>query len=248
MYDQRERNDVMNQPAYRQLYKKIKADIERGSYSSGSFIPTEPELEQLFGVSRTTVRKAMKLLADEQLVEIKQGRGTMVLDSKTPQSFNGVTSVTESLRKRGYKVETKSRYIDRIQPPEEIASQLGLAPGENVVRVQRVQTADGVPVCIMVNHILERLVPGLDNSSDFVGLYSFLEEKYGFEICSTSDTIFAAACDFSEAQILDVPTGSPILIVERICYGRDKTPLCVDKVRVLANKYKVKITTEGRNK
>lgn len=238
----------MNQPAYRKLYQKIKKDIEKGVYSSGSFIPTEPELEQLFGVSRTTVRKAMKMLADENLVEIRQGRGTMVLDGKTPQSFNGVTSVTESLRKRGCIVETKSRYIDTIQPSGEISALLGLAPGELVVRVQRVQTADGVPVCIMVNHIPARLVPGLDNSAEFVGLYSFLEDKYGFGICSTSDTIFAAACDFSEAQILDVPTGSPILIVERICYGRDKTPLCVDKVRVLANKYKVQITTEGRNK
>lgn len=238
----------MNQPVYRNLYQTIKNDIEKGVYSAGSFIPTEPELEQLFGVSRTTVRKAMKLLADEQLVEIKQGRGTMVLDSKTPQSFNGVTSVTESLRKRGYKVATKSRYIDTILPPEEIAEQLELSPGEQVVRIQRVQTADGIPVCIMVNHIPQRLVPGLDNSSDFVGLYSYLEEEYGFEICSTSDTIFAAACDFSESQILDVQTGSPILIVERVCYGRDKKPLCVDKVRVLANKYKVKITTEGRTK
>ena len=123
----------MNQPAYRNLYQIIKNDIEKGVYSAGNFIPTEPELEQLFGVSRTTVRKAMKLLADEQLVEIKQGRGTMVLDSKTPQSFNGVTSVTESLRKRGYQVATKSRYIDAILPPEEIAGQLGLAPGEHAV-------------------------------------------------------------------------------------------------------------------
>lgn len=238
----------MKQPAYRELYQKIKDDIEKGAYSSGSFIPTEPELEQIFDVSRTTVRKAMKLLSDENLVEIKQGRGTMVLDNKTPQSFNGVTSVTESLRKHGYEVATKSRYIDIIQPPEEIASQLSLSPGEPVVRVQRVQTADGIPVCIMVNHIPERLVPGMDNSSEFIGLYSFLEDRYNIEICSTSDTISAAACDFTESQILGVPTGTPILIVERVCYNHNKEPVCVDKVRVLANKYKVKITTEGRTK
>ena len=238
----------MKQPAYRELYQKIKNDIESGVYSAGDFIPTEPELEKSFAVSRTTVRKATKLLADENLVEIRQGRGTMVLDTKTPQSFNGVTSVTESLRKHGYEVATKSRYIDIIQPSEEIASQLALSPGEKVVRVQRVQTADGIPVCIMVNHIPERLVPHMDNSSEFIGLYNYLEEKYNIEICSTSDTIFAAACDFTESQILGVPTGTPILIIERICYNRSKQPVCVDKVRVLANKYKVKITTEGRTK
>lgn len=238
----------MKQPVYRELYQQIRTEIETGKYAAGSFIPTEPELEQLYGVSRTTVRKAMKLLADEGLIEIKQGRGTMVLDSKTPQSFNGVTSVTESLRKKGHIVATKSRYIDIIKPPEEIAQLLCLESGERVVRVQRVQTADGIPVCIMVNHIPEKFVKGLDNSSDFVGLYSYLEEKYGFEIYSTNDTIFAAACDFAESQMLDVPTGSPILIVERVCYNRNKLPLCVDKVRVLANKYKVNIITEGRKK
>lgn len=238
----------MTQPAYRKLYQQIKAEIEKGLYEAGSFLPSEPELEQQFSVSRTTVRKAMKMLADDGLIEIKQGRGTMVIDSKTPQSFNGVTSVTESLRKRGYTVATKSRYIDRVQPPEDIAERLGIEPGEHAVRIQRVQTADGIPVCIMVNYIPEKLVPGLNNSSEFVGLYHFLEDTYGFEICSTDDTIFAAACDFSESQILDVPTGSPILIIERVCYDRNQQPLCVDKVRVLANKYKVKITTEGRRK
>lgn len=238
----------MTEPAYRALYRKIKGEIEKGIFEAGSFLPSEAELEAQFGVSRTTVRRAMKMLADDRLIEIRQGRGTMVSDSKTPQSFNSVTSVTESLRQRGYKVETKSRYIDRILPPEKVAEQLRIPADEPVVRVQRVQTADGIPMCIMTNYIPERLVPGLSNLSEFVGLYHFLETHYGFEIGSTDDTISAAACDFSESQILDVPTGAPILIIERVCYDRDKKPLCVDKVRVLANKYKVRISTEGRNR
>lgn len=244
-----ERTNKMNQPEYSKLYQLIKHDIEKGKYSPGDFLPSEPELERIHNISRTTVRKAMKLLAEEGLVDIKQGRGTMLLDIKTPQSFNSVTSVTESLINRGYKVATKSRYIDKIQPNEETAKKLRLAPGEQVIRVQRVQTADDVPVCIMVNYIPEKFAPGLEHTKDsFVGLYQYLEEWYGIEICSTDETIFAAACDFSEAQILNVDTGFPILIVERICYDRNKEPLCVDKVRVLANKYKVRITTQGRTK
>lgn len=101
----------MNQPEYSKLYQLIKHDIEKGKYSPVDFLPSEPELERIHNISRTTVRKAMKLLAEEGLVDIKQGRGTMVMDIKTPQSFNSVTSVTESLINRGYKVAIKSRYI-----------------------------------------------------------------------------------------------------------------------------------------
>lgn len=65
-------------PAYKAVYFSIKRAIQDGSYKAGSLLPSEPELEKQFNVSRTTVRKAISLLTTEGYLDVKQGRGTLV--------------------------------------------------------------------------------------------------------------------------------------------------------------------------
>lgn len=81
-------------------------------------------METLYQVSRTTIRKAVKLLSDEGILSVRQGCGTMVMDIRTTQNYNQVTSVTESLRKRGYDVTTGSMMIDVIPASRDIAADL----------------------------------------------------------------------------------------------------------------------------
>ena len=73
---QGERN-MTNKPIYIKIYDKIKSAIKGGPYPPGSFLPTEQELETLYQVSRTTIRKAVKLLSDEGILSVRQGCGTM---------------------------------------------------------------------------------------------------------------------------------------------------------------------------
>ena len=70
-------------PAYRQLYAELKSDIKNGKYPPGIFLPTESELEQIFDVSRTTVRRAISMLTAEGYLSVKQGRGTEVQEVST---------------------------------------------------------------------------------------------------------------------------------------------------------------------
>ena len=79
---------------YSKLYKYFKEKIENGYYKPGDLIPPEPEIEKMFSVSRTTVRKAVDLLSREGFLKAQQGKGTVVTDNKTMQSLNHVTSVS----------------------------------------------------------------------------------------------------------------------------------------------------------
>ena len=67
-------------PAYRKMYAHLKNEIKTGNYQPGSFLPTEAEMEKEFGVSRTTVRKAISMLTQEGYLSVRQGRGTEVQD------------------------------------------------------------------------------------------------------------------------------------------------------------------------
>ncbi len=235
-------------PAYMVIHDLIKKNIQDGTYSVGELLPTEPELEKIYKVSRTTIRSAMELLKEEGFVDIKQGRGTMVLDRRTIQDLNKVTSVTESLRRRGYDVRTKSMYIDLIPANEKLSEELHIKTGDSITRVQRIQLIDEKPIAIMKNYIPTSLVPGLPQfTNKFSGLYQFLEEHYHLEIDGAADKIFAKSADFAESEMLGVQPGTALLCIRRICY-RDNQAFCVDDVCILGDQYELAISTNGRYK
>ena len=99
-------------PAYLQVYNKIKGLIQDGTYPASTFLPPESDLEEMFRVSRTTVRRAIKMLSDDGIITVRQGSGTIVNGNRTTQNFNRVNSITESLKRKGYNYSTT--YIKEI--------------------------------------------------------------------------------------------------------------------------------------
>jgi GntR family transcriptional regulator len=234
-------------PSYKRVYSKMKALILDGTYPIGSLVPKEPDLCNMFGVSRTTLRKAMELIEQEGFINIQQGRGTEVLDYKTTQKLNCVTSFSETLEAKGYSVQSKSMYIDMVVPPNNVLEDLLLPPDTKVVRIQRIQLANDKPIAIMTNYIISELVPGiLSDTGTFVSLYSHLESKYGIKITSARDDIKAKVADFLESELLQIPIGSPLLVDRRITFSLNK-PIEVVLMIVDASKYEFSVTLSGRS-
>jgi DNA-binding GntR family transcriptional regulator len=233
-------------PVYKQMYNKLKKDITDGVYEVGDFLPTESELESIYSVSITTVRKVISLLVKDNLIEVRQGRGTTVLDYHSTQSLNGVTSVSETLRKQGYNVITKSIYIDKIEANKKIAMKLQLEEGASVYKIQRVLIADDDPTVIMENYIDVNLAPGLDKRADEIdSLYSFLEKNYNIIIESSTDIITATASNFIESQLLNIKPNFPLLVLKRITSDNIK-PITYDKTIVRSDKYQFELSLIGR--
>ena len=239
----------MGKPAaYIRVYEQLKQDIRTGKYPIGDLLPTETELEQMFGVSRTTVRRAMKALSADGLADIKQGRGTMVLNFRTIQDLSKVTSVTESMRRKGYVVRTKSLHIDTLAANDALAADLHLPFGGRVARVQRIQLADEKPVALMTNYIPYTLVQEIEQTTEhFSALYQFLEQRYGITIDAAKDIIQAKNADFTESELLDVPIGTALLCIKRLCF-HEKAPVCLDVVKILGDQYELENFMSGRLK
>ena len=234
---------------YQVTFEQIKKDIKSGVFRVGELLPNEQQLMEKYSVSRTTLRKAIRMLSDEGMVDVRQGRGTLVLDRRAEQDYTHVTSVTESLEKRGYTVTTKGLYIDRA--PIDMTLREIFHPGrkEQINRVQRVQCADGKPVAIMVNYIPESVAPGLlERHEQITALYRYLEEHYDFIIHHTEDTIYARGCSLIDAEVLGQEPGTPMIHVDRICYNDQNEPIDYDRVRILADWYQIHVTTTGRRR
>lgn len=90
---------------YLEVAEKIKEDIFSGKYPVGTMLPTETELEKLFDVSKITVRKAIELLAADEYVEKKSGKGTTVLSERPYNKLSKAVSFTQILEKSNLSVK-----------------------------------------------------------------------------------------------------------------------------------------------
>jgi GntR family transcriptional regulator len=233
-------------PAYVKVYSKLKGLILDDTYAIGSLIPTEPELCEMFEVSRTTIRKAVELLEQGGYVRVQQGRGTEVLDYKLTQRLNIVSSFSETLEAKGYEVRSKSMHIDMVVPPKNVLDDLGLHADTKVVCIQRIQLANGKPVALMTNYVVPDIAPGIvSESGSFVSLYHHLETKYGVLISSARDNIKAKVADFLESELLQIPIGSPLLVDRRITCSLGR-PIEVVIMIVDAAKYEFSVNLLGR--
>lgn len=212
----------------------------------GEAIATEAELEQRFGVSRITVRKAVDELASEGLVVREQGRGTFVGRPKLTHELNAITSWTEQVRALGYEPRTTHMEVETMAPPEHVARMLELED-RRAVRVKRLRLADDEPMSVMVNYFPEDLVPGFGEAGiPYESLYEYLEKGYRLVPAVAVDNVETREARDEEARLLAIRPASPVIYVTRISYLEDRSPLEVAIATFRGDRYQYRVTLSGR--
>ena len=210
-------------------------------------IPTQSELEAMFGVSRITVRKAVDELVSEGLLVRRQGKGTFVQSTKLTHELNAITSWTESLHALGYTPSTSNVEVDVMSAPKRIAKLLGLGEGEPVAKLRRVRLANGKPISLMVNYVPHALVPGLEERMHGrESLYDVLGQVYGLVPHVAEDTVETREATEQEADLLDIEPWSPVLCVTRVGYLSNGNPLELAMVTSRGDQYQYKVVLRGR--
>ncbi|MDC7227867.1 MAG: GntR family transcriptional regulator [Spirochaetales bacterium] len=234
-------------PMYMKVYRLVVKRIESNIYPVDSLLPPEPELQEEFQISRTTVRKAMELLAHDGYVTIKQGLGTRVNDRKAmSQLLNYVSSFSETLKRRGCVVTIGEAFFSRVEADAERADILEIKPGSELYYLRRVIQSDGRPVAIAENYLIPRFVPGMaDDYQSITSLYQYLEKKWGITIESAFDRITAKAAEKDEAETLGLLQGAPLLVDRRITYTMG-TAFEAVTLTIDAKSYEFGISTKGR--
>lgn len=233
-------------PRYLWVYSSLKNQIEVEDFKVGDYLPPEHKLQETFQVSRTTVRKAVEMLAQQGFVYIKQGKGTEILDFKATQKLSFVTSFSETLREQGFTVAQADITVEFVPAPRRIADDLRIEPGARLVKVDRITMANGTPIALMTNYLLPELVPGIEKKiAGMDSLYSFLESEYNLVIEVATDFISAKGAGASEAATLQVAENTPLLVVRRITHSGGK-PIEVAVLLVIADRYEYCVYTKDR--
>jgi len=204
-------------PLYQQLQRALRDAITENRLAADEALPPERDLAEEFGVSRITVRKALDALVGEGLLTRRQGAGTFVA-ARVEKSFSKLSSFTEDMISRGRRPESVwlSRSVGAVTPEESLT--LGLSPGAQVYRFNRIRYADGSPMALEYS-----TVPGFCLPSETAveeSLYDALD-KHGARPARALQRLRAVLFTAERARLLGLPDGSPGLLIERRGFLRD---------------------------
>lgn len=205
----------------------IDADITAGRLQPGQRLPTEPELCQLYQTGRHSVRRAIAALAMEGKVRVQQGSGTYV---ETPELINYTIGrrprLRQSFREQGLAPGGTRLGSFEIAADQSVARALGIAEGENVLRSDKLTTADGVPVAFgSIFHPI-RLFPGLSKRREQFESLTETYKSYGITDYVRADTtVHTRRSTPEEAHALAQHPDMPVLIVRAVDTLLDGTPI-----------------------
>lgn len=214
---------------YLDVYRRMKAEITSGALQAGDFLPTEPELMSDYGVSRTTIRKAVALLTADGYVDARQGRGTEVLaparreDRYTFTSLVGRTTVESRIVvEPEAPLVAQAATIETVPASEVVAAALNIPAGALVHRVQRLKIIGERPAAHIASYLEAERFPALEEQSGKIYyLYAYLAEEYGTRFARSQSRLTAVAADFIESRVLEVPVGSPLVMHARVTESPD---------------------------
>jgi GntR family transcriptional regulator len=221
--------------------------ISSGRIPPGSKLPPEPALAEELGVSRPTLREALRSLEEDGFVTRTSGAGTYA--THRPRLRNNLDvnfGVTEAIRASGMEPGTSQGSVHTDGATDEEATTLDLHPGDPVVRLERVRTADGDPVVLSVDVVsASRLAAAELTSMPLDGSVYELFEQHGAPVEHGVVTVEPAKADRALAKRLGVKSGALLMYMRQIDYGREGEPLLLSHEHHLAEAFEFTVVRRG---
>lgn len=226
-------------PLYSQIKKIIKSKIEEGEYKEGETIPSEKELEDIFKVSRITVRKAILELVTEGYLVRQRGKGTVVKNQKIiEENLSNIMTFTEEMKAKDIEPSTQYAKIEKVIPDSSIASFMNIDDDIQVYKIIRVRCADGEPIVIFETYINSNLNLPMDNAEYYGSLYELIKKNNNTEVYKAKEHIEAVIADEEITKFLDIKIGDPILKTIRKGYDSKERPIEYTECFYRADKYR----------
>ncbi|MFJ8738012.1 GntR family transcriptional regulator [Embleya sp. NPDC127516] len=239
---------------YRQLATAIRGDIQAGEYPPGALLPSESALSERYGVSRPTVRQALAALRTEGLVIVRRGKGSFVRDAATGPT---VTLDRAIVRSAGHYADPHGEWSQVEEPTAyrtttdtTTGPALGMDEGEAAFGCDRLISHGPTGTRAMVRMVIPFATAdaaglGNDPVRPQAELYAALEAAG--QRLTWHESVTARMPTPDETTALQLPEGTPVLIIRRIT-GGNSGPLLLEETRTGAEAAQADyvITPQGR--
>ncbi len=217
---------------YVQLYEILKKKIESGEWGVGSQIPVEEDLCKTYEVSKATVRIAIMDLVRQGYLTRQQGKGTFVCKRIIPEGLMMSTSFKELMFEAGINYSTTLLAQTMIMPTDDLDVKLGIPEDKHIIYIKRLQIADNEPILLQESFIPYHLCPQL-LAEDVVNnsIFELLEKKYRTKVTKVKDYIEITYPGPDELKLLNMPEGSPALLLEQHFYSGETQIMYIRSIK-----------------
>lgn len=204
-----------------QVRDQLLSAVHSGALEVGAKIPNEQQLCDTFGVSRVTVREAVRSLVEAGYLNRVHGSGTYVAFRPSARhSLERNLSYSTMIEEAGMRPTRRLISVDRGQASDEDANRLGIESGDPVIRVERVRHADEHPVISSVDTLPSEMLGDVSDEALAGSLYDLLQAR-GHKIAHAEATLLPVVANAQQAAILGVTPRSPLLHIAQVDWLTD---------------------------
>jgi GntR family phosphonate transport system transcriptional regulator len=223
------------------LWRRIADDLERsiagGTPAAGERLPGEIEIAARFGVNRHTVRRALAELSARGLIRAERGSGTFVEAERLRYPIGARTRFSEIVGTAGRGPEGRLIAHWRESAASELSQRLGIAPGETVIGLEILRSADRVPISCATTWLPAARAPDAARIFRAARSITGLLAHYGIgDYRRRSTRVSAATAEAIDAERLRLAPGRAVLVVDSIDVTPDGTPILTTRARFAADR------------
>jgi GntR family transcriptional regulator len=209
--------------------------------AAGARLPSETQLAQELGVSRATVREALRILEAQGMVRRRHGVGSFV----SPHGFveagiERLESFSETIARAGYRPSSELLSLSQTSLPEEVAAALQV-PSPLGFEAQTLYRADGAPILFSVVYVpldVVRSLQELEGRRHWTSMREFFNQELRRPVRYARLAVLAVAAPEGVAGHLALEPGAPVLVMEGVSYGDDDDPLMFTRAYFRTDKYR----------
>lgn len=211
-----------------QLRDRIANLIKDDGLKPGDKLPTEAQLTQRFKISRPALREALKLLEQDDIIFVEHGRGRFVSAMSAVTVERPITvfeSVTDMTLHYGYKTENRVLSVAEELPDATIAEHLKLAPGEKIIRLERLRLQKDEPIMYCIDYVPRQIIPARLYDIDWSGSLLALLERYRSRPRMSAARVSSVMLPQDVAERNDLHGFGPALLIQETCYNAAGSPV-----------------------
>jgi len=226
-------------PLYVQIAEGLIAQIESGSLCPGEQLSPERELSEKLGVTRMTLRRALRVLEVQGLIIRKHGIGTYIAEPKMERKMDIVVRFGSDMQQRGFTPQTKLISFEQIMAESSVAKDLILPISAPIYSILRLRSINHEPVMLESYMIPVQRFPGLDQYDlENRSIYEVLEDEYGVPIDRARQSFEPVVATDFEAKIMNITIGDALMLEKRLSYDANNLPIEYGKDRYRGDRFK----------
>jgi GntR family transcriptional regulator len=230
---------------HRQLAQRLRESIAGGEYPATARIPTELELTARYGVSRITARQAVAQLVREGVVVRRQGKGTFVAGPVAHHDLLDLRGIYDKLVAQGLNPRTSLIDFREVTPPPEVGDRLRTGK-RKLLYSRRFYMVESKPFAVSMVHLAptDRRITREEMAANQT--YAILENILGLRVARADITIRYSPATAELQELLQLPKGAPVMVLERVSYCADGVPREHTLHYAPAETYMFSLTVRGR--